>query len=98
MSNNPLSALTAAELAAAAAPIQATLTNIGNSDGSVAAITGQSVALQGQLIAILPTLQKIGVQNVANFLNSKITEALTSATAAPVVEPKAEPAEAPPAA
>lgn len=88
MPANPLSALAAAELAAAAAPIQAALTNIANGDGSVTSITGQGIALEGELIAILPTLQKIGVQNVANFLNGKIAEALASVTpAAPVETP-----------
>lgn len=86
MATNPLSALAAAELAAAAAPVQAALTNIANGDGSVASITGQGIALEGELIAILPTLQKIGVQNVASFLNSKIAEALANVTPAAASE------------
>lgn len=87
MAANPLSALAAAELAAAAAPIQSVLTNIANGDGSVTSITGQGIVLEGELIALLPTFQKIGVQNVASFLNSKITEALANVT--PTVAAKA---------
>lgn len=80
MTANPLPALAAAELAAAAAPIQAALTKIANGDGSVASLTGQGVALEGELIAILPTLQKIGVQNVANYLNDFIAAKIASVT------------------
>lgn len=77
---NPLSALAAAELAAAATPIINALTQIQNGDGSVASITGQGLALEGELLAILPTLQKIGVQNVAAFLVEKIQEAIAGVT------------------
>lgn len=82
MTSNPLSALAAAELAAAAAPLITALNNIKNGDGSVASLTGQGIALEGELIAILPTLQKIGVQNVAGFLIDKINSAIAGVTPA----------------
>jgi hypothetical protein len=77
---NPLPALAAAELAAAAAPVIAVLTNIKNGDGSVQSITGQGLILEAEMIAILPTLQKIGVQNVAGFLIDFINSKLASVT------------------
>src|SRR4051812_4943894 len=91
---NPLSALEAAELAAAASPIQSVLTNIANGDGSVASVTGQGLVLEGELLAILPTLQKIGVNQVAAFLNSKISEALAKVTPTAEVAPAPEAAPA----
>lgn len=84
---NPLSTLTALELAAAAAPVQSVLTNIANGDGSVASVTGQGIALEGELIAILPTLQKIGINNVAAYLNEQITAFVASQTPAATTEP-----------
>ena len=81
---NPLSALEAAELAAALAPIQAVLTNIANGDGSVASIEGQGIVLEGELIAVLPTLQKIGVNTVASYLNTQIATWLAAQTPSPV--------------
>lgn len=82
-----LSALAAAELAAAAAPIQTALTNIANGDGSKESLVGQGLALEGNLITILPTLQKIGVQNVANYLNSQLSAYLASVTPSPAPIP-----------
>ena len=84
---NPFSALAAAELAAAASPVLAALNNIRNGDGSVQSLAGQGLILEAELTAILPTLQKIGVQNAAGFLinliNQEIAKVTPSGTAAP---------------
>lgn len=89
---NPLSGLAAAELAVAAAPFLAALDKIKNGDGTVASVVGQGVALEGELIAALPTIQKIGVQNVASFLIDKINQALANVTPTPTPAPSPEPA------
>lgn len=92
---NFFNALTAAELAAAASPLLAALNNVKNGDGSVQSLTGQGIVLEAQMIAILPTLQKIGVQNVAGFLIDFINEKIASVTPAPVAAAPAPVAAAP---
>lgn len=77
---NLLSALEAAELAAAAAPLLNVLTNLANGDGSAASIEGQGIVLEGEYIAILPTLKKIGVNLIAQYLITQIQAKLASLT------------------
>lgn len=78
MPDSALSKLTTDELTAALAPVQKVLTNIAQGDGSTASLAGQGVILEGELIAALPNLQKIGVTELAADLNQKITDFLTS--------------------
>lgn len=88
MSTNPLSAIALAELAAALAPIQAALTNIANGDGSVESVNAQVIILQGEMLALLPTLQKVGIPAVAGYLNAQVAAWLASlATPASAPEP-----------
>lgn len=84
--NNPLNQLAAAELTAAAAPIITALTNIKNGDGTTVSVIGQGVVLQAQVLAILPTLQKIGITDIAGFLLDKVNAAVTNATTPPPVD------------
>lgn len=73
-------ALLAAELAAALAPIQAALTSIAGGDGSLPSVLAAGVTLKGQLILALPTLQKIGINNIAGDVNQLLTAWIASKT------------------
>jgi hypothetical protein len=70
---NILQTISALELAAAAAPIQAALTTVANGDGTTQSLAGQGLILEAQLIALLPTLQKVGITNLATYLNTQLT-------------------------
>lgn len=62
---NPFAQLTADELTALVAAVTPALTSLANGDGSTASIVGQGVVLEGQLVTALPTLQKVGVNDLA---------------------------------
>lgn len=91
------SALTAAELQAVASPLLQVLANIRDGDGSVLSVEGQGVILEGDIVSILPTLQKIGVAATAQFFIDQVN-AFIAAHTAPVPAPAAPPAPPAPAA
>lgn len=91
---NPLSAIAVAELAAALAPLQAALTNIENSDGSVETAVAQFNALQGEMLALTPTLQKIGIPALAAYANGQIAAWLASLVTPEPANPEPAPAPA----
>ena len=62
---NPFSQLTTDEINALIAAVTPALTALANGDGSTASIVGQGVVLEGQLVTALPTLQKVGVNDLA---------------------------------
>lgn len=62
---NPFSQLSTDEINALIAAVTPALTALANGDGSAASIVGQGVALEGQLIAAAPTVQKVAVNDLA---------------------------------
>lgn len=63
--SNPFSQLSIDEINALISAVTPALTAIANGDGSTPSIIGQGVVLEGELLAAVPTLQKIAVNDLA---------------------------------
>ncbi len=84
---DPIAYLQTQALAAAAAPVLAALTAIQASPTALN-VAAQGVALQGQLLAVLPALETDAIAAFAAQLHDQITKAIAPA---PVVTPPPAP-------
>ena len=78
---NPFTKLTTDELNAANATIQPILTSLATGDGSTPALLGAWISLQGAFTTNLALFQKVGVNDLASWLSTTITNAVTAAQA-----------------
>lgn len=83
--SDPLADLKANALAIAAKPVLDALQSLQNNPTTFN-LAAQAVALQGALIGAAPSLESLGIKDVAALFEQKITEAIAAAataTAAP---------------